>query len=98
MNNDCNVIDNEISHYLHVKEFQIHSVYAKFILLYHISIHLHKHYKKYLSASSIGDNRFVEVEKLDISIHYGPHTAVSYKVKFGKGYKLPCITHNTCDE
>lgn len=58
---------------------------------YLISLDLHKRYPEFLNASS--DNRFVEIESLQIRLSYGAFTAIKYDAKFGFGYKLPSIKY-----
>lgn len=87
----CATIQNNI----YCNAFIINSKSCNLYILYLISLDLHRHFSQHLN---ILDDRYVEVGSLQVAIHDGVYAAIEYKVVSGRGYKLPRIHHNDCNE
>lgn len=86
----CATIQNNI----HCNAFIINSESCTLYILYLISLDVHRHFSQHLN---ILDDRYVEVESLQVAIHDGVYAAIEYKIISGRGYKLPRIKHNNCN-
>lgn len=84
------------SNELVIDSFLVHSESATTLLLYLISIDLHKYAYNRLN---IIDEKYVEIERLNYTrIHYGVYISIEYEAVFGYGYKLPRIYYNKNNE
>lgn len=74
--------------YIVIPDFLIHSSSANFYLTYHLALITQS--EKKFKVSSV-DDRFVDTDKIDLTIHYGPVVAVKYKCEPGNGHRMPRI-------
>lgn len=84
---------DRVVHHIVVDTFLLHSESAELYIQYAISLDLHRRYNDRLTAEH-EDDRFVQVESLDVHIHYGAFCCIVYAVEFGHGYRLPRIVYN----
>lgn len=87
---------NNIEGHLLINPFILNSTSCELYILYLISIDISKNYNNLLVESS---DLFVEIESLEIYIHDSAFTSLEYRaVAPGKGYRLPRIVYNKCNE
>lgn len=80
------------SHYIVVSTFLVNSKSSENYIKYLISLDLHRRYRNKLVNDS--DDRYVEVESLQVYVHYSSFCPISYTVTFGRGYRLPRILYD----
>lgn len=85
-------MNGEFNNYFYVEEFIIYNKYCKTIILFLISLDLHKHHADKLHPCT--DKRFVEIESLQVEYNDSKFGNVEYKATFGRGYRLPSIIYN----
>ncbi|ATY70266.1 Ac146-like protein [Tomelloso virus] len=73
-----------------VESFVLHNSSAPEFILYLISLDLHINFLKHLTICPV-DDKFVEIESLELHIHDGPYKSIKYKATSGCGYRLPRI-------
>lgn len=96
-----------------VEPFIIHSRFANQYIAYLIAIDLHRNFREHLyipesapttttsttnTTPSIPEDRYVEIESLQVFIHDGVYKSIEYRAISGRGYRLPSIGHNARDE
>lgn len=82
-----------------VEPFLVASRSAEKYILYAIAFDLELKHSERIQANcrcliDDDDKRFIEVERLKITLHDGPYRVISYQIKFGRGYIIPKIKNN----